>query len=157
MVNQKHKIELTPSKLHFALCPSLSWEAASFESPLKEGKGLDPFTIHPSAKNDRPAKMAVPHAWEYHLLYCLIANLHCSLSVAGSGFAASGGFGYRTLWLENLVLVWPDSGFNLELDADDERLSEVLGFCWSAIAYEALVYESNSFDLYLLQSLQSVK
>lgn len=47
----------------------------------------------PRAKKESPASMADPQAWEYHLLYCLMANLHCSLSVAASGFLESGGFG----------------------------------------------------------------
>uniref|UniRef100_A0A0E0AAC3 Uncharacterized protein n=1 Tax=Oryza glumipatula TaxID=40148 RepID=A0A0E0AAC3_9ORYZ len=38
--------------------------------------------------------MAVPQAWEYHLLYCRTANRHCSRSVAASGIAASGGLGW---------------------------------------------------------------
>jgi len=60
----------------------------------REGRGLDPLMNQPSAKKETPAKMAVPHAWEYHLLYCLMANFHCSFKVEGSGICRSGGFGY---------------------------------------------------------------
>ena len=67
--------------------------------------------IQPSAKKETPARMAVPQAWEYHLAYSLVANFHCSRSVAGSGFTASGGFRNRTFWPEKLasvlgVLIW---------------------------------------------------
>jgi hypothetical protein len=72
--------------------PHLYLLLSSFSSD-REGSGLDPLINHPSAKKDTPARIAVPHAWEYQRLYCLMAKRHCSRSVAGSGFAASGGFG----------------------------------------------------------------
>lgn len=73
-------------------------------SRRKEGRGLEPLMIQPRAKKESPARMAVPQAWEYHLLYCLMANLHCSRSVAGSGLFASGGFGKWTFWPGKLGL-----------------------------------------------------
>ncbi|CAI0445100.1 unnamed protein product [Linum tenue] len=38
---------------------------------------------HPRAKKESPARIADPHAWEYHLLYFFVAYCHCSLRVAG--------------------------------------------------------------------------
>ncbi|KAF3773001.1 hypothetical protein EJ110_NYTH52449 [Nymphaea thermarum] len=71
-----------------------AWASSSLGSSSRlEGKGLEPLMIHPRAKKEMPARMAVPQAWEYHLLYCRMANLHWSLRVAASGFTASGGLG----------------------------------------------------------------
>ncbi|KAA8515194.1 hypothetical protein F0562_018373 [Nyssa sinensis] len=77
--------------------------------------------IQPRAKKDRPATMAVPHACEYHLLYCLIANLHCSLSVAGSGFVASGGCGFDRRYRSSVIVSFVRVGLALTI------LSDVLG------------------------------
>lgn len=75
----------------------LSWSSLLFSLLLEEeieGRGLDPFMYQPSAKKEMPAKMAALHAWEDHLLYCLMATFHCSLRVARSGLVGSGGFRY---------------------------------------------------------------
>lgn len=69
----------------------------------KEGKGFSPLMIQPRAKKAVPARMAVPQAWEYHLLYCLMAYLHWSLRVAESGFTVSGGLICLLLCPEYLV------------------------------------------------------
>ena len=92
----------------------------------KEGRGLEPLMIQPRAKKETPAKMAVPQAWEYHLLYCLMANFHCSRSVTGSGFVVSGGFGYRTFWPEKLASLL---GI-LSEEEEDGRFWGLLGSWW---------------------------
>ena len=76
-------------------------EEGELESSWREGRGLEPLITQPRAKKEIPASIAVPQACEYHLLYCLMANLHWSRRVAGSGFWISGGFGNRTLWPVN--------------------------------------------------------
>eukprot|EP00268_Persea_americana_P026098 TRINITY_DN2548_c0_g1_i2.p1 TRINITY_DN2548_c0_g1~~TRINITY_DN2548_c0_g1_i2.p1 ORF type:complete len:154 (+),score=18.40 TRINITY_DN2548_c0_g1_i2:1100-1561(+) len=65
----------------------------SLSGRCREGRGLEPLMIQPSAKKAPPARMAVPHACEYHLLYWRMAKRHCSRSVVGSGMDVSGGLG----------------------------------------------------------------
>lgn len=100
----KDNTHLNPeSKTQGRACcePVEAEEEGELESSWREGRGLEPLIIQPSVKKEIPASIAVPQACEYHLLYCLMANLHWSRSVAGSGFWISGGFGYRTLWPVN--------------------------------------------------------
>lgn len=51
-------------------------EEGELESSWRDGKGLEPLMTQPRAKKEIPASIAVPQACEYHLLYCLMANLH---------------------------------------------------------------------------------
>lgn len=51
-------------------------EEGELESSWREGRGLEPLITQPRAKKEIPASIAVPQACEYHLLYCLMANLH---------------------------------------------------------------------------------
>lgn len=51
---------------------------SSFFSLDPNCNGFSPFTTHPRAKNERPARMAVPHACAYHVLYIRVAYRHWS-------------------------------------------------------------------------------
>ena len=55
-----NKLKLTNYGVVFSFSPLEGEEEES--SVLKEGKGLDPFMIQPSAKNETPARIAVPQA-----------------------------------------------------------------------------------------------